>query len=264
MGSAHLTTKNTYSYMEPKKVLNDLFLKAKQKDEFEYICALLRIRGMESAGWDPLEETQHVFNDMVSLAQAPLRGDTQVRLLLFVYCHITELDAIYYVLENMLNTVEGKRCSISPFISLYSKKKNSFESKPPSAKQVVQALQQHAQTLGETALNDLLTWMFNEQVRNAFFHSDYIIFKDEFRSREASFKTSNTITKSIKLNELVDLINKGLKFYQDFMSAYYEHRSSYKESKIIHGRIGANGESEPVELIIGEKGGVCGFKSITK
>ncbi len=249
--------------MDSKAILNNLFLKAKSKDEFEYICALSRIRGMESDGWDPFEETQHLFNDIVSLSQGPLRGDTQVRLLLFVYCHITEVDAIYYVLENMLRAIEGERCSISPFMDLYGKRKSIFDSRPPSAKQVVKSLQEHAQKLGEKELSDLLTWMFNEQVRNAFFHSDYTIFKDEFRSQEASFKTDNVITKSMKINELIELINRGLNFFQGFMSVYYEHRLSYKEPKIIYGRIGANGESEPVELLIGDNdGGVCGFKSV--
>lgn len=219
---------------------------------------------MESAGWDPFEETQQLFNDMVSLAQGPLRGDTQVRLLLFAYCHITEVDAIYYVLENMLRTIEGERCSVSPFMQLYGKKKSMFDSKPPSAKQVVKSLQEHAEKLCEKDISELLTWMFNEQVRNAFFHSDYTIFKDEFRSREANFKTNNVITKSMKLSELIELINRGLSFFQEFMSVYSEHRLSYKEPKIIHGRIGADGGSEPVELIIGDKGGgVCGFKSVS-
>lgn len=249
--------------MDSKKIFNNLFQKAKLKDEFEYICALLRIRGLESEGWDPLEETQNLFNDIVSLSQGPLRSDTQVRLLLFVYCHLTEVDAMYYVLENMLRTIEGERCSISPFMHLYGKKKSFLDSRPPSAKQVVRTLQEHAQKLGEKELLELLGWMFNEQVRNAFFHSDYTIFKDEFRSGEARFQTNNVITKSMKISELIELINRGLNFFQGFMSVYYEHRLSYKEPKIINGRIGANGESEPVELLIGSNvGGVCGFKSV--
>ncbi len=249
--------------MNTSEILNSLFLKAKSKDEFEYICALLRIRGMESAGWDPFEETQHLFNDIVSLAQSPLKGDTQIRLLLFLYCHITEVDAIYCVLENMLRTIEGERCSIAPFRHLYGKRKNIFNSRPPSAKQVIKSLQEHAQKLGEKELNDLLIWMFNDQVRNAFFHSDYIIFNDEFRSREANFRTGNTITKSMKIDGLIELINRGLNFFQGFMSVYYEHRLSYKEPKIIYGRIGPNGEFEPVELLIGDNnGGVYGFKSV--
>ena len=248
--------------MDPKIILNNLFLKAKSKDEFEYICALLRIRGMESVGWDPFEETQNLFADIVSLVQGPLRDDTRIRLLLFVYCHITEVDAIYYVLENMLRTIEGERCSLSPFSHLYGKKKNLFDSRPPSAKQVVKALQEHAYKIEEQELPDLLEWMFNEQVRNAFFHSDYTIYKDEFRSREANFKTNNIVTKSIKLNELIELINKGLYFFQCFISVYYEHRVSYKEPKIVHGRIVADGSSEPLQLVIDDNGGVCGFKSV--
>ncbi len=248
--------------MDSRTILNKLFLQAKEKDEFEYICALLRIRGMESAGWDPFEETQTLFHDMVQLAQAPLKGDAQLRLLLFIYCHLTEVDAMYNVLENMLRTIDGERCSISPFRELYGKTKTFFDSRPPSAKQVVNALREHAEKTGQKDLSELLSWMFNDQIRNAFFHSDYIIYKDEFRSREANFKTDNVITKSMKIKDLIDIINRGLKFFQDFITVYFEHRLSYKEPKIVHGRILANGGSEPLELIIGQNGGVCGFKSV--
>jgi hypothetical protein len=37
-------------------LLTKLFTKAKEKDEFEYCSTLLRLRGMEAAGWDPLKE----------------------------------------------------------------------------------------------------------------------------------------------------------------------------------------------------------------
>ena len=37
--------------------LNSLFNKARETNEYEYICTLLRIRGEEDAGWDPLTET---------------------------------------------------------------------------------------------------------------------------------------------------------------------------------------------------------------
>jgi hypothetical protein len=47
--STHLTDQ-----MDPGRIFDDLFVRARQADEFEYACALLRVRGMEDFGWDPL------------------------------------------------------------------------------------------------------------------------------------------------------------------------------------------------------------------
>lgn len=247
--------------MDAKRILDDLFNKAKAKDEFEYICAILRIRGMESAGWDPLQETRIMFADLVTLIEAPLRGDTKIRLLLLLYSHLLEADAIYDIIENMLRTIEGKRCRIAPFQELFKKGKEPFKILAPSAKKVVEYLREHATRIGENELSSLLEWMFNEEIRNAFFHSDYTIFQDEFRSRNAQFCDQNKITHSIKLNKLVELINRGIAFFQNFMSVYGEHILSYKESKIIPGRFGSDGSIVPIELIVDPEHGIHRFRS---
>jgi hypothetical protein len=44
-----------------------LFAVAKAKDEFEFACTLLRVRGMEDVGWDPFQETQQLVDDTMSL-----------------------------------------------------------------------------------------------------------------------------------------------------------------------------------------------------
>lgn len=41
--------------MEAGRIFDELFVRARDTDEFEYACALLRIRGLEDAGWDPLD-----------------------------------------------------------------------------------------------------------------------------------------------------------------------------------------------------------------
>ena len=96
--------------------------------------------------------------------------------------------------------------------------------------------------------------MFDEKVRNSFFHSDYILYKDEFRSNESDFV--------LKLPELNELINRGIAFYQVFMDTYRNHRASYKESKIVLGRIRGEGKPpEEVELIADSIKGLIGFRN---
>ena len=74
---------------------------------FEYACALLRVGGMEDAGWDPLQESIELFQDLItlseSLSQLPETQFTDpektgLRLALISYAHLTEMDAPYHLL----------------------------------------------------------------------------------------------------------------------------------------------------------------------
>jgi hypothetical protein len=240
------------------KVLDALFNRAKETDEFEYVCALLRIRGAEDSGWDPLEESRRAINDYSSLIEAPLRSDTKLRLALLVYCHIIESDAIYEVIENMLNITNGDRCNISPLAHLYIKRQKAgvFQSSiPPSAKKVVDHLKEHAANRGEVQLANLLGDMVDEKVRNAFFHSDYIIYKDEFRIRHGGFPDAR------KVSELENIINRALLFFQSFLYAWTQHKLTYKAAKIVKGRIGHQNALVDVELLVHPTAGVYGFRT---
>lgn len=248
----------------PAESLEQLFRAAKQRDEFEYVCALLRIRGMEDAGWDRLEETSTLVREMLSLADAPLLPHTRARLGLLTYCHVVEADPIYEVIDNMLRTIEGLRCSVDPFHELYRRKKPSEarpfgQSIPPSAKHVVERLSEHARQAGQNRIAELLVWMFHNGVRNAFFHSDYILYKDEFRSREAAVGMQGR--HALTLEELGDIINRGLSFYGAFMQVWRDHKRSYKESTIVEGRFRADGGLMPVKLLVHPTHGVYGFTS---
>ncbi len=237
------------------RVLDKLFDRAKGVDEFEYVCALLRIRGSEDAGWDPLGESQRAINDYIALIEAPLRGDTRLRLALLVYSHVLETDAVYEVVENMLSITKGTRCSTSPLAHLYDRRRKSLvqPTRPPSAKKVVNYVRDHARQNGEDELAAVLEKMFNEEIRNAFFHSDYVLYKDEFRIRHGRFK-------SIKISELQDVINSGVRFFQAFLYVWTHHRLSYKESKVVRGRFGPNEAPEDIELLVHPTAGVYGFR----
>lgn len=107
----------------------------------------------------------------------------------------------------------------------------------------------------------MLDWFFNDAVRNAFFHSDYVLFGDEFRSREGTFIAKDGVrSSSMKLDEIVDLIDRGMTFYQAFIETYEKHRRSYTEDKRIRGRIGADGIEQDVTLMASLERGLYGFR----
>jgi hypothetical protein len=246
--------------LEPEAVLDQLFLAAKSKDEFEYVCALIRIPpGVQDPGWDRLDETVTLYRQIMSLARAPLRDDTRLRLGLLVYCHLVEADPVYEIIENMLRVIEGKRCSVKPLHDLYRRRKDRVD--PPSAKTVVRHLCAHAREVGQEDTAKLLEWMFHDGIRNAFFHSDYIIHKDELRTREAALSKDDRWSRSMKIDAVIEVMNRGFHFYDAFMQKWREHRLSYKESKVVQGRLRADGGLLPIRLIVDPQHGVQGFTS---
>ena len=247
--------------------LDSFFSRAKLKDEFEYACALLRIRGMEGPGRDPLKETHLLIADMLGLMGGPLREDTKIRLALLTYCHLVEVDAIYGILKNMLRVLENERCSVEPFWEQYRSKVKGRKSRlegviPPSAKTVIKDIQQHASKLGEHGIADLFEQIFDDDVRNSFFHSDYILYQNEFRSREGSFRKGNIVSSSMKIPDLIDLVNKALGFYQAFMECHRKHIRSYTEPKVVTGRI-LDDQTVKVRitLLADSQRGLYGFES---
>lgn len=65
---------------EITEIIDALFNNAKDADEFEYACTLLRVRGVEDFGWDPLAESQSLFLDVATLLNAPLNDPAKLRL----------------------------------------------------------------------------------------------------------------------------------------------------------------------------------------
>lgn len=247
-------------------VLDRLFSEAKKKDEFEYACTLLRIRGAESAGWDTLKETEALFSDLVTLINAPFLLATRLRLALLLYCHLVEVKEIYRIIENLLRVIEGKRASITPFWDLYGNKKRITNRKPPSAKQIIDYIKEHALKLGMRDLVDLFDEFFSNSIRNAFFHSDYVLYRDEFRSKESWFPekispSAINYSQSIKINRVVEMINNCILFFQTFMRVYYEHRYSYKQNKLVKARMGPNDSLIDIKLLASKKLGLYGFRT---
>jgi hypothetical protein len=217
---------------------------------------------MEDAGWDPLDETQGLVEDLVRLTEAPLNDYTRLRLGLLLYSHITEIDAIYVMLVNLIEITAGARYTMDPFQDLYgAQSRPRYQQVPPSATRVVDRVVERAEERGYPQIAELLQSFFNNDVRNAFFHSDYVLYRDEFRSREGTFLVDDGRWSSLKLDVIADLINRSIHFYGSFMAVYSEHRASYTEDKEIEGRLGPNDSTIPVTLMASPERGLYGFRS---
>lgn len=169
--------------------LSDLFSTAFKKAPFEVLCALLRVSGMQDADWDPFEESVGAFADFNAL----LRLDEQAlskaghwRVGLLMYCQAVEMTAPQEFLANLLRVLNGEKCHLKPFGSLgRTNRKQAFSWIPPSAPVKYRELKRLAKQVGHDALCGYIDQFFNEDIRNAFSHSDYVLSPDHFRWTES-------------------------------------------------------------------------------
>lgn len=246
--------------MDYKIIIDDLFKAAKSADEFEYACAMLNFRGMEDIGWDPLQETIYVYEDLTGLLSAPLRQDTRVRLALLLYCHLTEAEDVYRIIYNMLRITQGHRYSAFPFEPLVIRRRNG-DRIDPSVRKIVNEIETYARTIIRPVVGDMFRESVNHELRNAFYHSDYTIYNGEFRSRHAWFlHEDNVRSQVLSQEELNQLINSGISLFQDFMSVYMKHRRSYRSNKIVQGRFTHDDSYAPITLLARRPHGLYGFR----
>ena len=243
---------------DPKRQVVELFQKAKETDEFEYCSTLLRIRGMEDAGWDPMRESWDLAQQLMALQNAPLEQSLRLRLALFLYCHLTEMSDVYDIPANMLRVISGERYSISPFLNGLKQGENPPTSPSGKARRIKDLAHEHdMQELG-----DIFEVMLVKQVRNAFYHSDYILTKDSLNIRHGDgVVIDNMHQHRVPYSWLMPRLQLGINTSLAVLSHTLDSIQSYKADKIVQGRFAADGGWMPIQLTTDPEYGLTGFKS---
>lgn len=227
-----LLTKNEIEAIRDRyiKTLTPLFLPDDpiSHDIIRYFASLLRIVGMEDAGWDPHLESRALLEDVNSLLQIefpedrfPNRDLTTWRLGQLFYSHIVEMDAPYEVLTNLLRFRLGKGYGHNPYYMFFSsKEKKQYENSRISPRRKIEILR----TLGNEAgipVAELFDEFYDSNLRNAISHSDFILTSEDFRCRGGS---SAWRAFSLPLERVNELITKAKIFVGVFFGLEREAR----------------------------------------
>lgn len=216
-----------------QKCLFNVFQQAFSKRPFDALCAILRIEGMSDVGWDPFEESIVFFEDFNWLLKQidQKKGPASSRrILTLLYCHSVEMSAVHDMLANLLRGIANEPYLLSPFHHLYrkpKKKKGSFNAIPPSALTKFRELKKMAQKAGQNKLVDILDQFFDERIRNAFSHSDFVFTEKEFRFMHG-------LAHAISLEELDKKIAICFDFYEAFMATHRQVRLEMSQGKRFH------------------------------
>ena len=197
--------------------LNGLWEKAFRKEPVDAIFTLLRVTGMQSSGWDSSLETEEAFEDYkwhLKARSKRLSKKSEWRIGLLMYCHACEMSSVHSTLKNLLNISLSKPFQTHPFTRPVKNKKGSlFNGIPPSAKTKWNEIKKLAQKSDNLDLIEYVNGVFNDQVRNAFSHSDYIIVDNEFRWTEA-------YPAAMSLADVSSLISNSFVFFRSMLRVH--------------------------------------------
>ncbi len=200
-----------------------LFEAAKEADEFEFGCTLLRVRGIEAVGWDPFVETGSLVEDLMGLVAGPLRVHAKVRLGLLLYSHLIEVETIYSMLANLARVVDGERYVMNPFADITPKDRKGQAQFLPTTR-MVRELRRMLESIGHGSVAELFDWFFVPALRNSFAHASYTLHEKVFRSQSDRFGVGGILTAEFDLDLVAEIVNRALAFYGEFYEEYVSQR----------------------------------------
>jgi hypothetical protein len=220
----------------------------------DYLCTLLRVSGLSYGHWDPFVEADEALAEFSKLLEKNFVAKNQklsIRLGLLIYCHATEMTAPYEILGNLLKCKQGKHFQWDPFFHLRIRDKKDFlKHILPSPKKKINFLDEEAKLAGEEKLIEIIRSFYDDELRNAFYHSDYCITDDEFR-------IASGVGKSYTLDDISLKLTKCLAFYNAFFNVYKAAKIAINtcERKVFK-----MPEYDTLEILTDSVDGLYGFK----
>jgi hypothetical protein len=247
------------------EILKPIFMPddAVSHDIIRYFASLLRVLGMEDGGWDPYAESRATLDDINGMFFIDLPQDrfpdanaTKRRLGLLLYSHIVEMDAPYEVLTNLLRFRLGKGYSPNPYFDfLTEKQQKSFKKTGISISEKIEIIMRLSKD-ANLQVGSLFDDFYNNRLRNAIAHSDYILAEDDFRCRGG---LSGMKAFRISYEELDRVLTNAKAFIAAFfqMDLLARHAWGTRKQRAIPYDLAYKGL---MEVLVDDKDLLCGFR----
>lgn len=204
------------------RAFEQLFSRAQEASEFEFILALLRVKGEDGVGWDPYETTPDAFSRIGAIVRTTDDFRTRRHLELWLYGHMVEATEPHGLIANMLVIANGGRYSPQPFPPKKSKGGVAVELTPGERIRRIVNLSKEI-GLPDAALP--LTESWDRLLRNAVFHSDYVLNGDEVRLTKPPRLYTN--------DEWQRLLNRAAAYHESLTRVHAAFVGSYDTPRLI-------------------------------
>lgn len=202
--------------------LEPAFSRAVDQCEFEFIMCLLRVRGIQDAGWDPYISTYSAIDSMTALHE---RLDDPVaarHLELWMYGHMVEASEPYELIANLIEVASGGRWSGWRFPMVGKPPRLRPQSPGEKIRQIVD----RSKAAGIPDVAVPFREMWNRDLRNAISHAEYSIHEDQIRILRPH-------PRSYPYLDLNALINRAHAFHQATRILDAAYRAAYTEPQAI-------------------------------
>jgi hypothetical protein len=168
---------------------------------------------LQAPGWQPFENTIEIFE---KIGKIKTKDDvTQLNLYLWVYGHIIEASKPYDMIANFLRIIDDNRYSID----IFPDNDRGKYKIPQSPAQKIEKLKELAKRVNlESCLNPI-NEIFNRELRNGIFHSDYSIYDGGVRIRREYLNLNS--------DETYRLLNRALAYFESLKYLYNKSIADY-------------------------------------
>lgn len=200
--------------------LDPLFEKARKTSEWDFVLTLLRFRGIQDAGWDAYENSLEAVEAVMDMEKR-LRGDVKLNIFLWLYGHIVEASEPYETTANLLNICLDEAYRAYNFPKIKTLK--GYRPQSPSEK--INYLEKLAKKANMTNVINPMKEVYDSDLRNAVYHSDYAVYKGEVRLSNPD--------KIISAHDTLVLLNRALAYHEICKNLIQGYRSGYNKPKFI-------------------------------
>ena len=239
---------------QARAALNALFAAAHERSPFSFLCTMLRVEPASEEEWDPLTESHAALTQYATQIQARPGGASLTaledrRLAVLIYCHLTEVAAVYQLLANAMRCAEGKPYRTDPFRDLSTPDVRPPLRRPPTPAQMIARLEDLEPV--PRNLLPLLDSFFDPDLRDAFYRSEYFLTKDSLR-----YRTVAGPIRTLAWADAEDLVRRAMAFYNAFFGEFFlwmQKLGKMPRQEKLEGGI-------EVELLDAADGTLCGIQ----
>jgi hypothetical protein len=172
----------------------------------------------------------------------------RVRYKLWSYGHIVEASEQYEIIANLIAISQGERFQI-----IFPPRKTRSGAREQTPGEKIKKIDEMAQATRMASVSLPLKEIWNRDLRNAIFHSDYVIFGGLVRTVKPMAEYTN--------DQIMILINKAFAYHFALTTLFQIYRSAYTKPKSIDVHPGfSNLSDEKAVVIVREGFGVIGLK----
>jgi hypothetical protein len=210
--------------------LNDLFERAKEKDELNFALSLApEFKAYTLTSAMDATRAYKEYGEFLELEEFIGKG-IRTRIALALYCHTAEAAGLWGIPMCMLGVLDGQKYNTRPFEYLVQKHKVNGRLIAPNANKVMGTMAGCADTLGLHGLAQVFRDAFDPDIRNGFAHADYALSIEGVHVRGR-----HDAGRIIGWSEFQRLLNDGIGLFDVLGRVVHKYQTSYQSPKIVSG-----------------------------